>query len=331
MTTFGNGDYGGYNDWVFSGANSFFTSWDNGIYSTGVLGRITSIAARWDGNGSAPTGHNGVYQSTSPFTRQALTNTFTATNRTAGTTATMHNVATTADLWQSNASYFIGFSRDSSLTSFFSFKDGGGGSGGYAGKSATDGNINGGTNNWGGVANPGGLPVFGTVTDTNIYVRRSGAWTKTFVYVRRSGAWTGPVLVYVRRSGAWTLLNELKQHEIPKNGEGALVDIGKGLERGWIVEEGERSWFGNVDPTTQSWDWTQEGHYEWEWGKWTGRFNSHEPEEIAYARLEAVYNRDQAIKSGNFEEIKRWTNIPLVKKLPDPDPEPILLDCNCGG
>ena len=326
MTTFGPGDYGGYNDWAFSGSNSFWTNWNTSTFATGVLGRITAIAARWDcysGFCAATTGHNDVWDTSNNLAQS--TGSFSTTCRAAGTTETMHN-ATCNDLWQNNASYYIGFSRTNTQCSIHAWKDNS--NGGYAGKSANDGTNSGGTTNWGGSTN-GGMPVFGTVTDTNVYVRRGGAWTKTFVYVRRSGAWTGPVYVYVRRSGAWTLLNELKEHEIPKNGEEALVDVGEGLERGWIVEEGEMSWFGSEDPTTQEWDWRIPGHYEWSRQPWTGRFNSHEPEEVAYKRLEDQWKNLQG-------------EVPIIRKkkifesadIPEPvfdDPEPILLDCNCGG
>lgn len=341
MSTFGPGDYGGYNDRGFSGVNTFWTNWNTSTFATGILGRVTAIAARWDYytiSCSSATGHNTIWDTSN--NKVQGTGTFSV-NGTGDTFNDTMNNASCGDVWQNNASYYIGFSRDSSKCSHFSWKDNT--NGGYAGKSAGDSTNSGGTANWVGTTN-GGLPVYGTVTVTNIFVRRSGAWTRTFVYVRRSGAWTGPVFVYVRRSGAWTLLNELKEHEVPKNGEEALVDVGEGLERGWITEDGEKSWFGSEDPTTQDFDWSVPGQHEWEWKPWTGKYSSFDSEEIAWDRLGAQWKWDQALRQENYAEADKWfkkfqPNVPIIHKkeifesvdVPKSDPEPILLGCNCGG
>lgn len=322
MTTFGPGDYGGYNDWAFSGTGggTFPINWNTSTFATGVLGRITAIAARWDyytGLCASCNGQNAIWDTSNNLVR--LGTAFASSGSGAGTNQTMNNIGC-GDVWQNNASYYIGFVRDGAQCSIHSWKDNA--QGGYAGKSGSASTNTGGTVNWGGTTN-GGLPVYGTVTDTNIYVRRSGAWSKTFVYVRRSGAWTGPVYVYVRRSGAWTLLNKLKEHEIPKKGEEALVDIGDGLERGLIVEEGETSWFGNVDPAV---------------GRWTGRYHSHEGEEVAEERLKSYFLWDQAMRWENYDEAKVLLRkhqppgfeLPIVAPKTEEDLDPILVGCGCG-
>jgi hypothetical protein len=262
----------------------------------------------------------------------------------------MHN-AITSDLWQSNASYYIGTWRPALQCTHLVWANGGGG-GSYAGKSADDGTNGGGTANWGATIN-GGLPVYGTVVESNVYVRRAGVWTRTFVYVKRAGVWSGPVFVYVKRAGSWTLLNELREFEIPSKGLPIMVDIGEGLERGWITE-GERTWFGSVDPTTQSFDWRESGHFDWEDRPWTGRYNGSESDEIAEERLRAKYEYDEALRWEDYETAKdrfykyqpsgfpkdipiflpngktsKSIAVPEITRSID-DPEPILVPCGCG-
>lgn len=341
MGTFGPGDYGGYNDWAFSGGNTFWTNWNTSTFGTGTVGRVTAIAARWDyytGFCGAASGHNDIWNTGTSLV--ASTGNFAANGAGAGTTATMNNFGC-SDVWQSNASYYIGFSRGQSQCSIFSWKDNS--NGGYAGKSAGDGNNGSGTANWGGTTN-GGLPVYGTVTPSNIYVKRAGAWSQVFVDTKRAGTWSGPVYVYVKRAGTWNIINRLKEIEIPHNGLPILVDIGEGIESGLLVEDGEKSWFGSIDPTTQSWDWTKEGQFKWESRPWTGRYNSFESNAIAEQRLEAMYEWDQALRWEDYQRAKLWwpkfqpSGLPeisrkstVVPEIPESDPEPILVGCNCGG
>lgn len=305
MSTFGSGDYGGYNDWTFS-QGSFYTNWNTTQYNPGALGRVQALGARWDAySGLAPgtcSARNVLWRASTNL-NATQTGVLSGTPRSAGTTATMHSADCT-DLWVTGlVNYYLGFSAGSGDSHIFSWKDGS--NGGYSGKSASSANNTGGTANWGGTTN-GGLPVFGTLTISKVYVRRAGAWVRTFVYVRRSGVWTGPVVVKVRRSGVWTTINQVKEYEMPKNGEEILIDIGDGLERGWIIEEGEKSWFGSEDPTTQSWDWTKTGDYDWECKSWTGKYNSFESDELADYRLEARYKWDQALRWENYKESSIW-------------------------
>lgn len=355
MSTFGPGDATG-NDCAWSGANSFWTNWNTSTFSTGIVGRITALAMRWDGSNNAPcttcTGRNDLWNTSNSLVLNTTTYSVVCTAICNGGIGqcTLHNVGT-SDLWQSSASYYLGIWRPSNQCTSLVWVNNA--NGGYAGKSADDGTNSGGTANWGGTTN-GGLLGYGTVTVSNIYVKRAGSWNRVLVFLKRSGAWnTTPSYVYVKRAGAWTLVNELKEYEIPKNGEEILVDIGEGPEKGWIVEEGEKSWFGSSDPTTQKFDWTKEGHYQWDQTiPWSGKYNSFEPEEVAYKRLEAQYNWDFALRWENYsranelfpkfqppiitpqvpiieEERKVLVPASKVEKSVFEDPEPIIVPCGC--
>ena len=288
--TFGPGDYGGYNDWAFSGSGSFWTSWNTSTFNTAILGRITAIAARWDGYSgfcATTTGHNTLWSTGG--TKQVGSSTFTATQRGAGTTESMHNSACT-DLWQSSLAYFIGYSRTSTHCSIHAWADGA--HGGYSGKSAADTNNSGGTVNWGGTVN-GGLPVFGTVTVSKVFVRRSGVWKRVYVGTRRTGAWDNQNYVRVRRSGAWTIVNWMQEGErhVPPEGMPVEVNVDGYWELGWLIEDGETSWFGNIDPTTTV---------------WSGRYNSFDSNEVAQERLKAKYEWDKALRDERYQEAKKW-------------------------
>lgn len=290
MTTFGTGDYGGYNDWAFA-QGSFYTNWNTSQFSPGVLGRITSLAARWDAySGLAPgtaSGHNVAWRATTNL-NEVQTGIITGTSRGAGTTETMHN-ASCPDLWVSGThNYFLGFSVGSGDSHIHAWADGA--HGGYSGKSASSANNTGGTANWGGTTN-GGLPVFGTVTVSNVYVRRSGVWVRVFVSTRRSSAWNSNVYVRVRRGGSWTIVNYMQEgRHVPPEGMSVEVNVDGYWEPGWMVEDGETSWFGSVDPTST----------------WSGRYNSFESDEIAEERLRAMYEWDKALREERYQEAKVW-------------------------
>lgn len=293
MSNFGSGDYGGYNDFVYSGGNSFWTNWNTGLYSTGALGRITgSMSVRWGASGalggSSTTGHHDVWDSAG--TRRNNTNGISV-----GQTSDYGNWNTdtfVSDYWTSTASFYGGFWRTASQTSQFGFKDGTNNS--YSGKSADDANNTGGTANWGGVGNPGGLAFSSNFTPTAVYVRRTGAWSPAFVYVRRSGAWSSAV-VYVRRSGGWTPANyfremNLRQTGIPTRGERVEVNLDGYWEPGYVVEAAP-GWFGPVDPS----------------GKFVGRYNTWEPEEVADARLFANERKLERFAAGDEEGAQYWS------------------------
>lgn len=352
-STFGPGDYGGYNDCAWAGSGAFWTNWNTSTFATGTLGRVTAIGVKWDGSNNAPcttcTGRNDLWNTSNNLVLNTSTYGVVCTAVCNGGVGgeTMHNVGT-GDLWQSNASYYIGTWRPSNQCTSFVWANNT--NGGYAGKSADDGTNGGGTANWGGTTN-GGLPVYGTVTISNVYVKRAGVWTQVFVYVKRAGVWVGPVYVYVKRAGTWTIINELKELEIPSKGMPIRVDVGEGLEPGWIIEEGEKSWFGSFDPTTQSWDWRIPGHYAEEFKPWTGRYNSFDSDEVAEERLRAQYEYDKALRWENYETSKYWfpkyqppgfpKDVPILlpnkpKSIAVPEikeveePEPILVPCGCG-
>jgi hypothetical protein len=351
LSTFGTGDFG-VNNCAWSGVNSFWTNWNSSTFATGTLGRITALAVRWDGSNNAPcltcTGRNDLWDTGTNLVLNTGTYGVVCTAICNGGVGqgTMHN-AGTGNLWQSNASYYIGFWRPASQCTHLGFANNA--NGGYAGKSADDGNNGGGTAAWGGLGN-GGLPVYGTVTDTNIYVRRAGAWVKTFVYVRRAGVWSGPVFVYVRRAGAWTLLNHLgkQEFEIGPNGVEGIAEWADGnRERAWLVEEGQKSWFGSTDPELQDFDWREEGHFPWQDQGWTGKYSSHDDEELAYSRLAAQFNYYKALKDDNPGGAELWyklfndpsllvihkkqeyVSIGATEKPVFDDPEPILVPCGC--
>lgn len=363
MTTFGPGD-ATPNDCAWSGANSFWTNWNTSTWATGVLGRITALAMRWDGSNNAPcltcTGRNDLWNTSNNLVLNTGTYSVVCTAICNGGVGagTLHS-ASTSDLWQNNASYYLGIWRPASQCTHLAWVNSA--HGGYAGKSADDSTNTGGTANWGGTTN-GGLLGYGTITDTNIYVRRAGAWTKTFVYVRRAGAWsTNPVFVYVRRSGSWTLLNQLgtKEFEIGPNGIEGMAEFADGTkERVLLVEEGQKSWFGSGDPTNQDFDWRQEGHFIWHDNRpWSGKYNSHESEEVAHERLNAAYEWDKALRLENYQEANKWwkkfqpplptitPQVPIIEKPEEErrilvpahkverpvfdDPEPVMLGCGC--
>ena len=292
MATFGTGDYGSYNDWAFA-SGTFYTNWNTSQFSPGILGRITALAARWDAySGLAPgtaSGSNVLWRATTNL-NVAQTGSITGTSRGAGTTETMHN-ATCSDLWVAGtANYFLGFSLTSGSSHIHAWADGA--HGGYSGKSAGSANNTGGTANWGGTTN-GGLPVFGTVTISNVFVRRGGAWVRVFVSTRRSSAWNSFEYVRVKRSGVWTIVNWMQEGErhVPPGGMPVEVNVDGYWEPGWMIEDGETSWFGSVDPTTP---------------KWSGRYHSLESDEIAEERLRAMYEWDKALREERYQEAKVW-------------------------
>lgn len=338
--TYGPGDYGGYNDWAWSGANSFYTNWNTSLFSWGVNGTEIALAARYDYDNTVCTSalaHNDSWGSGG--TRDTLTANFATNGSGHNASQTMNNLSTTTPVYciGGTCAEYIGFNRDSSKCSIFSWKDNTGG--GYAGKAGADDNNSGGTTNWGGTTN-GGLPVYGTIQVLLIYVRRAGVWVNAFASVRRGGAWVTPTNVYVRRSGAWTIVMWLQEHGIPEKDLSVEVNLGKYWEPGYMIQ-GEKSWFGSVDPTTQSWDWTKEGQYEWDDSKpWTGKYNAAESEEIAEERLRAQYEWDKSLRLENYEAARQWNikwqppiltkELPILTKKPELEPEPILVGCNCG-
>lgn len=349
QAAFGFGDTTGHNNFAFAGANTGTNdNWENSSFATGQFGRIVALAARWSGYtsgvgvgscgspsgaGTIWTGNNGGVLSTGSYGTSVISS--------GGAVAQLNN-ASTADFWQNNNSYYIGFVTGTCL-----YYTGTTNNGSYAACGAGCG-PGGGTVNWGGTG-AFGFGTYGTVQVTLVYVRRGGAWTSARVFVRRSGAWvTG--YVYVRRSGAWTgplnmaeWLQKSEQH-IPEKGLPVEVNVGDGWEPGWIVETDQYAWFGSLDPEGLGFDWTKPGGYETPL-RFTGRYSSAEPEEIVEDRLEAYYKWDRALRLENYREADKWhklfqPGIPIIHKkeiyesvdVPKPvfdEPEPILVGCGC--
>jgi hypothetical protein len=301
-TTFGVGDYGGYNNWYSYGNNTMYTNWYSSPFSTGTMGRVTALGDRWDGWTSGTTGHNGLYNSGSPFGRVAVTADF-GVGTGSGSSETMHNAATSANFWTASTTYYLGFARVAADSHTVGFQTGFGS--GSSGKSAGDGDLSGGS------AAGGSLPCYGTIVNTAVYVRRSGAWVQTFAYVRRSGSWTGPAVVNVWRSGAWSISNLLRDHHIPARGLPVIVDVGEGPERGWLVEDGEMGWFGSIDPTlyAKDFDWRVPGHYVNELRPPNYRYNSAEPQQWVEMRQFAADKAQRLITQGNFKEAEIWKSL----------------------
>lgn len=304
--SFGPGDITA-NDYAFSLGGSFWTNWSNNAFASSSLSRTTAIACKWCAHSGTTTGHNDIWRS-SDLVRAAYTSDFGV-----GVVANgQYSNVGTATFWLANQSFYGGFWRTSSQNSRTSFRDGSGG--GYSGKSADDGNISGGTNNWAPVASPGGLGWFCTSTNCNVYVMRSGSWTQCSVYVNRGGGgnWS-QCNVYVNRGGGvnWSIANWLQEsgNHIPERGMKVLVDVGEGLEDGWVTED-HIGWFGSVDPTALGLkDWTKQGFYTEFKETITGRYNSEEPAEIVDRRLYAYDKWQRLLSSGDLDELEHWRRI----------------------
>lgn len=281
---FGPGDISA-NDWGFSGGNTFWTNWSTTTFSNGGLGRVNSVLrCRWGTNSSSTTGHNNIWGSGNA--RAATTGNFSVTTGSTGA----YNVATVSPnpTWLSSDSFYGGMWRTASQTSTTPFRDGSGGN--YAGKSADDGTNSGGTTNWAGVGNPGGMGWSVDYTVSAVFVRRGGAWVRCAVYVRRSGAWT-QCPVFVRRGGAWTTvalhryLNETGEH-IPEKGMPVEVSYDGGdWESGWIVEA-DTGWFGPGDLLEEGFN---------------PRYNTEEPADLVEDRAILYYEWQKAVKEEHVE------------------------------
>ncbi len=355
MSNFGTGDANNQNNYVASGVNLFWTSWQNLTYSPGTNGRITSIGARWGicfSNCTAPpscasvVGHNAIWFA-SGLSRAVRSNDLTA-NVDAPNGAWMDVVAN-ATFWQTNQSYYMGFWRTAGGCSMIPYRNGQ--FSGYSGKSNDDGDITGGTNNWAG-ATAGGFFVQATVTPALTFVKRAGTYAQAFFYVKRAGVWsTTPSFVYKKIAGVWTLVNlfewlQKTEHHIPEKGFEILADIGEGLEPGWVIE-GEPGWFGNTSDK-QVEVWNKEillpGQRFTEL-PFEGRYNTWEPEEVVEARLQAYHKEHEAEQWERYAEASYWHKRWQPDALPslgesfsivsnyqpvDADPEPILVPCGCG-
>lgn len=304
--SFGPGDISA-NDFAFD-QGGFYTDWSTTGFGSGSLNRVLDIAVRWGSHSGTTTGRNDIWDGTNLVATTASNGVSTAG------TGTYNNYGAAATYWLNNATYYGGAGFTSSSYFSLPWRDGSGGN--YAGKTAGDGTMTGGTTNWAGVSNPGGLGWAATTQNTAIYVFRSGAWTQCFVYVMRSGTWT-ILNVYVQRSGAWTVLNWLRQgHDIPAKGMPVMIDVGEGLERGWITY-GEIGWFGQIDPTGQGIDLSKPGCYDIPYPAiFTGRYNNREPEEVADARLYAHDQWKRALASGNEASAAYWIKQFQPGKLP---------------
>lgn len=316
--TFGPGDYGGYNNWVFSGSNNKWTNWNNSQF-TGGPGRHTAQAARWDaysGFSGGCNGHNGLYQSASPYTKVNGTADYGVGAVGGGTSQTMHNVGVGA-LYFGSANFYMGFKRDQAASEIFAFQNGT--YAGYAGKDADDSDINSGVSNWAGVGSPGGVPVYATYVFLSIYVRRAGAWNQVFPYVWR-GSWVNMV-VWVYR-GSWQYLNALPWtvwmtkggRHVPARGMPVLVDVGDGLERGWVQEDGPE-WFGSVDPSqyAEYFDWRKPGHYAMPLKEPNFRYNSREPQQWVEARQYAADQVRRRLAAGDLREVETWKQVTTLQ------------------
>lgn len=349
MATFGTGNTNDQNDFCGSGSNTFWTNWNTSQFSSGNHGRITTLGVRWGVNTSfcsSTTGHNSLWFSGTSLATKTGDFGVSATQG----AGSFYSAACT-DLWQTSQNYYIGFSRASGGCESIIWKDGAHGN--YAGKSAGDANNGSGSTNWCGFASPGGIQVQGTVNPTPTYVKRGGVYTQAFVYVQRGGVWSAtPSYVYKNISGTWTLLNffewiQKTERHIPEKGFKVWIDNGDGLEPGWILEEGDPGWFGNVS-FEQSKIWEKEGPTEKLSSlPFDGRYNSWEPEEVVESRLRAHYEWDQALRWENYQAANEWyklwqpeslelvrssklTTLPKIEAPVLDEPEPILIPCGCG-
>jgi hypothetical protein len=232
-----------------------------------------------------------------------------------------YNNASTSNYWLGNASYQGGNWRTASQTSTTPFRDGSGGN--YAGKSADDGDNSGGTTNWGGVGNPGGMGWSATSTNCSIYVFKSGVWTQCNVYVMKSGTWT-ITTVNIMKSSVWTPLNQATipwlqrdyREGLPSTGVPVMVSVdGGALERGYLVEEGV-GWFGTIDPTAignPGLGCHPDVFYP---APFTGRYNSREPEEVADARLFAYDQWQRALAADDMRAAAYWRAMFQPELLP---------------
>ncbi len=316
MSTFGNGSPGG-TYWNWNGVNFCWTHWVSGAYGTGATGRVTAIAAFWNAHSGTTTGHNDIWDTPSPYNRIQLTGSYGAGVSGHGN---WHNVAC-GDVWQSGASYYIGFWRTASQND----DEYVGGGGAYSGKSADDGNINGGGNCGTSGSNNQNIAAYGTTTDTQVYVRRSGGWTQAFAYVRRTGAWN-LTYVYVRRSGGWSIINEYLQkgeRRLPAGGLPVLVcSAGPWggpecpfCEPGYAAESGEKSWFGSLDVSKLGIPWEKEGHYEVSKARMDAAFasvrrQSHQTSQEVEWLAQELDRRNQLLKDGRdpASVLAAWAN-----------------------
>ena len=298
---FGRGDISP-NNYPISYSGLWWTNWDNNNYSSGpVYGRVLNLAFRWGAGTGTVTGHNDIWDITPPYNRIAFSTDFNVSTTGYGA---FWNPGAAATWWITPQNYYGGYWRNSSQSGTVPFVNGAGG--GYAGKSGDDLNINGGTSNWYGFANPGSPGWLTTIQQCLIYVRRSGVWTNLpYMYVNRGGGGNWSVsVVYVNRGGGgnWTILNkylnETGRH-IPAAGMPVMVDGDRGQEPGWLIE-GDVGWFGSVDPaalgvpdwkTSHVWDVPIDIPY-------TGRHGNWDTDEMVDARLAKRDIRERAERAG---------------------------------
>lgn len=315
MSTFGNGSPGN-TWWNFNGSNFCWTHWVGGSYGSGSVGRVTAIAAYWASHSGTTTGHNDIWDAGS-LNRVQLTGNY---NVGVSGHGVWNNVGC-GDVWQDHASYYIGFWR----TNTQSDDEYVGGGGSYSGKSADDANIGSGSNCGTSGSNNQNIAAYATVTDTLVYVRRSGAWVQKFPYVRRGTGWNLSY-TYVRRSGGWTLVNEYLQkgeRQLPRQGLPVLVcSAGPWggpecpfCEPGWLAEDGRKSWFGSLDVSKLGIPWDQEGHYERDSGKLAVAFasprrSSNQPEQEVEWLAEELERKNRLLKEGHDPKavLAAWAN-----------------------
>lgn len=304
--SFGPGDISA-NDWAFA-TGIFYTNWSTTGFGSGSLNRVLNIAVRWGAHSGTATARNNIYDGTN---LQA----YTAQNGVSTVdTGSYNNYAAASTFWLNNATYYggVGFTSSSALS--LPFRDGSGGN--YSGKTAGDGDMTGGTNNWAGVGSPGGLGWAATTQNTLIYVFKSSVWTQCFTYVMKSGAWT-VCQTSIMKSSVWTALNWLREgNSIPERGLEVMVGDEDGWHRGMLVEA-EVGWFGQIDPTGQGLDLSKPGQYSIPYpATFTGRYNHREPEEVAQARMYAHDQWKRAFVNGNERAAAYWSKQFQPDKLP---------------
>lgn len=277
------GDSGTGTNFNFSCTSSWWTNWD-GTYGMGGIGRIEFIAAHWGYHSTcnSANGHNDLWDTTSPFNRLQYTTDFGPPvghgtwNNVGLPTAQQAN-------WYNNKSFYIGFWRGSGGSNEFDVHGGSN----WAAKNGDDGNISSGTLcPYQGTC--GTMGIYGTYFVTQVWVRRSGAWSQLPSYIWRSGAWKqipGNGSTWVFRSGSWSPIDAFTPfvegpltwrplasyieagYEIPAVGlKGIICPVGvpgcDQCEPAYFTEDGERGWFGSCDVSKLGIPWDQQGFHE---------------------------------------------------------------------
>jgi hypothetical protein len=210
-STFGNTGAPGTNVW--SGSNTYNSCHDGGFYGPAAgLGRFYCIYGYVAGHSAAVDITHDAWSSASGFPLYLVSlseniNTSLAWHWKGECTDGSWNRGNTWIGSGDATTFGLGFSRPASGTDY-QFNTGNG-AGAYwcdtqTGATWEPPNIAGSTQAPMGFN--GYIGVYADQWNTDVFVRRSGAWVRCQPYVRRSGAWVKTVS-YVRRSGVWTVTN----------------------------------------------------------------------------------------------------------------------------